>query len=213
MLRTGSRASRWWTTRTAMASSMSSRSTSIRLQTIKQFITGRNTEVSMSHELHDRFAKSVWGETLEQNIRFGDFKPSYIDNDLWEYLLGDDVNNLRHMPYTAELAKQLARYERIGGSLLELTAITHDWGEAIVGDVALPDKIADGQDERELSAYWQIANHIAPDYDLSQVPEVVWGEHELSEPFNAVEYMGYCQTGIRAGKMALLLSGNVLHLG
>lgn len=164
------------------------------------------------YELNRRFSDSDYGLKLEENVRFGDFKPDYIDNDIWEYLLGDDVNNLRHMAYTYELTKRFAQAERIGNELLKLTAITHDWGEAVVGDVALPDKDLSGPDEAEANAYRQIAYEIAPDYDLSQVPEVLWGEHELTEPFNAIEYMGYCQTGLRAGRMACLLAGGLIDL-
>jgi hypothetical protein len=90
--------------------------------------------------------------------------------------------------------------------------MTLDWGEAVVGDVALRDKDLAGPDEAEAEAYRMIAAEIAPDYDLSQVPDVLWGEHELAEPFNAIEYMGYCQTGLRAGRMACLLAGGLIDL-
>lgn len=164
------------------------------------------------YELHRRFSDSDYGIKLEDNIRFGDFKPDYIDNDIWEYLLGDDVNNLRHMPHTYEIAKKFALFERIGSEAIKLTAITHDWGEAVVGDVALPDKQAMGIDEAEIAAYKRIAHEIAPDYDLSAVPEILWGEHELTEPFNAIEYIGYCQTCLRAGRMAVLLANGIISL-
>ena len=163
-------------------------------------------------QLHERFARTGYGYKLRNNIRFGDFKPEYIPNKVWETLLGDDVNNLRHMPHTLEITKQFQRYEKLGGELLRLTAITHDWGEAVVGDVALPDKIAQGQDLEEILAYNKIAQDVVPEEDLSLVPNVLWGDHELSEPFNVIEYIGYCQTGLRAGKMALLLAGGVLKL-
>lgn len=161
-------------------------------------------------EIHNRFKNSEYGKILENNIRFGDFKPEFVSNELWEYLLGDDVNNLRHMPHTLETTKKFARLHKLGGALLEKTAVTHDWGEAVVGDVALPDKELWGVDNREEEAYMKIAWEVIPEEDLSYVPEILWGEHPLKEPFNVIEYIGYCQTGLRAGKMALLLAGGII---
>jgi hypothetical protein len=162
--------------------------------------------------MHERFASSEYGQTLAANIRFGDFKPEETSNQLWEDLLGDDVNNLRHMPYTLEIAKRFILHERLGkAALLQNVAITHDWGEAVVGDVALPDKKLQGVDLAEVEAYRHIARELDFDDELEQVPEVLWGEHEMSEPFNVIEYIGYCETGLRAGRMACLLAGGVIR--
>ena len=162
-------------------------------------------------KIHSQFAGSDYGRQLEQNIRFGDFKPDYIPNATWEDLLGDDVNNLRHMPHTLEITRQFIRHEKIGGMLLRLTAISHDWGEAVVGDVALPDKEgASTADEHR--AYLDIAYDVfgKDSHQFLEVPDVLWGEHRYSEPFKAIEYVGYCRTGVRAGKMACLLAGGVI---
>jgi hypothetical protein len=162
--------------------------------------------------LHKLFSESDYGDTLRQNIRFGDFKPDYVSNHLWESILGDDVNNLRHMPNTLEIARKFMAYHDVGNTaLFETVAITHDWGEAVVGDVALPDKDLAGVDDKEVEAYKKIAWELWGE-GLEEVPDVVWGEHELSEPFNAIEYIGYCQTGLRAGKMACLLANGILKL-
>lgn len=164
-------------------------------------------------QLHARFALSGYGYKLNQEVRFGDFKPEYIPNKLWEKLLGDDVNNLKHMPHTLEITRRFQRAHRIGGELLRLTAISHDWGEAVVGDVALPDKQLLGTDIEEIHAYEVIAaNLLGDDKDLLiDVPEVIWGEHKLSEPFNVIEYIGYCQTGLKAGRMACLLANGIIR--
>lgn len=168
------------------------------------------------HEVHLKFADSPEGELLEQNIRFGDFKPDYVPNDTWEELLGDDVNNLRHMPYTYEIARQFTVHERLGSEALKLAAISHDWGEAAVGDVALPEKLAQGQDQLEVEAWWQTANKIRSQFnysvDFETAAQIVWGEHELSEAFKVVEYIGYCRTGIKAGKVAPLIAGGIIEL-
>lgn len=167
-------------------------------------------------EIHKTFAESEYGQKLEANVRFGDFKPDYIDNSLWEMLLGDDVNNLRHMPHTLEITRQFIRHEKIGGMLLRLTAISHDWGEAVVGDIALPDKEGQSTADEE-KAYLDIAYELLGQdaHILSEVPKVLWGEpglHRLTEPFNAIEYIGYCQTGVRAGNVAEMIANGVLKI-
>jgi hypothetical protein len=93
---------------------------------------------------------------------------------------------------------------------LLLTAVTHDWGEVVVGDVALPDKTE--VDEKEVRAHRMITSELIPEYDTEKTREIIWGEHEQSEPFNAIEYTGYCKTGLRAGKMACLIAQNVVKL-
>lgn len=164
-------------------------------------------------EIHDKFAASEYGRQLEQNIRFGDFKPEYVSNELWENLLGDDVNNLRHMPDTLRIARRFMREEKIGNELLKLTAITHDWGEAIVGDIALPDKEANPDHSiPEAEAYTRIAEELGYSELLSEVPDVIWGEHELSEPFRVIEFIGYCRTGFRAGFIADAIAHNWIDL-
>lgn len=153
-------------------------------------------------ELYETFSSSEYGKTLEGNIRFGDFKPEYIANEVWEALLGDDVNNLRHMLDTYRITRRFMRFGGMDDDLLKLTAITHDWGEAVVGDVALPDKNRLGVDTQEVEAYKRIASELGYSALLEEVPEVIWGQHELSEPFRVIEYIGYCRTGMRAGLAA-----------
>lgn len=167
------------------------------------------------NELNEVFANSDYGRILENNIRFGDFKPEYISNQIWEQLLGDDVNNLRHMQDTYKLTRRFMRAGDIGSELLKLTAITHDWGEAIVGDIALPDKEANPDlSITEAEAFRAIAKELLghDSYILDEVPDVLWGEHELSEPFRVIEFIGYCRTGIRAGLAADAIAHGWLSL-
>lgn len=167
-------------------------------------------------QIHRRIENSPYGDMLENRIRFGDFKPPQSSNDIWEEVLGDDVNNLRHHLDTLELTRKFTTYHRLGGvaakETLLLTAITHDWGEVVVGDVALPDKEIAGVDEKEVRAHRMITSELIPEYDTERVRQILWGEDELSEPFNAIEYVGYCRTGLRAGKMACLIAQNVVKL-
>lgn len=163
-------------------------------------------------QTYRKIENTPYGEELESRVRFGDFKPDHVSNDTWEWMLGDDVNNLRHHLSTYELTKKFMIYHQIGHIVLWDVAITHDWGEVEVGDVALPDKKVQGVDTREVNAYKRIVGTIAPEVDAETASEIIWGEHHLSKPFNAIEYIGYCRTGIRAGKMANLVAGGVVKV-
>jgi len=157
-----------------------------------------------THALHRTFAESEYGQTLEQRTRFDDFKPDWVGTELWCDLLGDDVNNLRHMPYTLDIARVFTR--RLGIDLQESkklfqTAITHDWAEAVVGDIALPDK--DEHSERlEREVYRTIAREIldkevAIDLIDTVVP-ILDRKGELGDMFRCIEYLGFYATHNKA---------------
>src|SRR5690348_9689172 len=107
----------------------------------------------MNHEeLYSTFAESHYGETLEAKTRFDVFKPDWATTELWCDVLGDDVNNLRHMAHTARIAEAFAQGEDLSTDTTDLllkTAATHDWGEAIIGDIPLPDKTDDDEAKEE----------------------------------------------------------------
>lgn len=168
----------------------------------------------MYKEIHQTFAESEYGKKLSGEIRFGDFKPEVIDNELWINLLGPDVDNLEHMRDTYNITRRFMRLGKMDSDLLKLTAITHDWGEAIVGDMALPDKEANPEHwYDEASAYRMIAENLGYSEVVKEVPEVLYDkQHPLHEPFRVIEFIGYCRTGIRAGLCADGLSHGFIKL-
>lgn len=172
------------------------------------------------HAIHQTFRNSEYGRTLENNVRFTDFKPESTPNELWQSLLGDDVNNLRHMTYTYELARDFCIGEGMtyeDTSKLLLVAITHDWGEAIVGDIALPSKtVAD--ESKEQMAYLKIAEDLFGQEEGSNIaaevlPILYKHDPELGDKFRAIEYIGYCKTAMRAGHVANLIAHGFLETG
>lgn len=158
------------------------------------------------------FEASEYGQDLAAKTRFNTFKPEWTGTELWTDLLGDDVNNLYHMPHTHEIAKTFALYGGLGELAthrLLHTAITHDIGEAKIGDIPLPDKTA-ADESREEVAYREIANELWGGVQGKHLADSVWNilkheDKELGDQFRAIEYIGYCTTAMRAGLVATRL--------
>lgn len=168
--------------------------------------------------LHQTFSNSEYGQELVQRTRFNDFKPDFVGTEMWGRLLGQDVNNLGHMPHTTELAGAFAGHndlDPLTTRLLKTTAITHDWGEAIIGDIALPAKTAEDE-TREQIAWRHIANDLLGSVG-DELGDDVWSilnhrDAERGDMFRAVEYVGYCTTAMRAGKVATGLAHGFVKL-
>lgn len=158
--------------------------------------------------LHTTFSESPYGRDLSERTRFNDFKPDFIDTEMWTRLLGRDVNNLHHMPKTMELATTFGirnKLDRDTRLELRTVAVTHDWGEAVIGDIPLPSKTADDE-KREKIAHRQIAGKLFGQQG-AELSERVWRvlgheDEEMGDMFRAIEYIGYCVTGMRAGKVS-----------
>lgn len=171
----------------------------------------KTPEVPIPNNLYEIFANSEYGKTLESNTRFSDFKPEWVTTELWCKLLGDDVNNLRHMSHTTKIAEMFCDVEGISGDtrdILLITATTHDWGEAIIGDISLVRKTEDDESREEV-AYRTIANELLGDDVGQALADKVWPVlkkvDEVGDMFRAIEYVGYCTTGLRAGYAASTL--------
>lgn len=155
---------------------------------------------------HNQYALSEHGEKLAESARFGDFKPNWVGTEQWCDLLGPDVNNLDHMPHTLRIADKFITKQGVENPHpVLLTAITHDWAESIVGDIAHPSKTAETEAE-EMEAYkwvsWDVLRDRSPNH-LSTVLPVLTGEHEYhARVFKAIEYIGYCSTGMRSRLVA-----------
>lgn len=166
-------------------------------------------------QLYDSFAVSGYGQLLETRTRFNDFKPDWVGTDTWCNLLGDDVNNLRHMDYTLGLAKRFVELQEIESNDLLVTAATHDWGEAIIGDIALPSK-TEADETREKFAYRRIAKEILRDEarDLSRIVMPILFDKSVPEAdmFRSIEYVGYTSTALKAGRVAIGLLHDFVDL-
>lgn len=170
-------------------------------------------------QLYEIFASSPYGNTLNSAIRFADFKPVDIDNSTWVEVLGDDVNNLRHMPHTYRLAARFCIAQSLSEEdtdTLIVTAITHDWGEAIDGDIALPFKTV-ANEIKEQESYRLIAEDLLGKYEGEELSDKVWSildkeDKELGDKFRAIEYLGYNTTAMRAGYMGRAIAARLVRL-
>lgn len=159
---------------------------------------------------------SEYGEYLVQRTRFNDFKPDFVNTEQWGSLLGEDVNNLYHMAHTKRLAEkfcELSGLNEESTDLLLTTAITHDIGEAIIGDIPLPSKTAEDE-SKERIAYRKIATELWGDNGLTErVWSVLGHEDEYhADMFRAIEYIGYCTTAMRAQYAANSLAHGFIEL-
>lgn len=170
-------------------------------------------------QLHQIFSESDFGKTLGGNIRFSDFKPVDIDNDTWVEVLGDDVNNLQHMPHTHRLVGRFSLAQHLKQEEVDIlltTAMTHDWGEAIDGDIALPFK-TEADEASEQVSFRLIANDLLGKYEGEELSDMVWkvlnkDDKELGDKFRAIEYVGYNTTAMRAGYMGRAISARLIRL-
>lgn len=165
-------------------------------------------------EIHDRFSATSYGQTLAKNIRYRFFKPPEVTHAEWERLLGPDVNNLEHHWWSERVMRAFLRrsegFSQEEQEILLLTAVTHDWAEAVIGDVPYGQKTT-GEEESELRLIPEIAlecfgeNLAQP---VRQTIEKVLREKphlrktgegsKLGHAFEAVEQLGYFGTGGRA---------------
>lgn len=167
----------------------------------------------MSEQYYKALADTEYGEVLQNNVRFGRFKPSWLANELWVDMLGADVNNYEHMEYTAGItAWYIYEAERLGEpfsrenqSTLMMTAWTHDFAEAIDGDVPDPHKVhTEEQYEKERQSFLRVARSVCSTPELMGVVvfPVLYGDIDLARHFRAIEIIGYAETAMKAGTYA-----------
>lgn len=164
-------------------------------------------------EIHELFANSPYGERLSHGMRYGLYKPEELSNEEWVRILGPDINNLEHLKTTFEMTKnfiyrarhshpewqgQGINFNRDEEKLLYLTALIHDWGEAVVGDIQWHRKTdKDRQKEFEIlkGLIEELCRYKFKDSILEkmhQAADIAFDRHEkLSQAFNAIEHIGY----------------------
>ena len=178
-----------------------------------------NEQLNIQERLFQDIDNSEYGQLLVQRTRFGNFKPDFVDTEMWCNLLGPDVNNLYHMDYTKHLAEDfcdLGNVDPDTKDLLLTVAITHDIGEAIIGDIALPDK-TEADEQQEKLAYRKIATELWGEAG-NELTDRVWRvlnkeDAETGDMFRAIEYVGYCSTAKRALLAAESLAHGFIDIG
>ncbi len=165
------------------------------------------------YALYSAFRETEYGHRLSGFVRYERYKPDATTNTDWEQLLGPDVNNLKHNVLTLGLTDdfirtmdrfhpgELAEHDKV---LLRVGAASHDWGEAIVGDITDSHKTKEGQ-QREKEAFLHIVTSTmsgvsGADMVIEAANEVVFDQKNarLGRMFNIVERVGYMRTALRA---------------
>jgi hypothetical protein len=184
--------------------------TDVAQQHFNQVVSLAVSQVVEAPQIYKSLANNEYGHTLNNEVRFGRFKPDFITNAQWVEMLGQDVNNLEHMEFTAGLtAWYIYRAKELGDpftkeqeNTLMTTAWTHDFAEAIDGDVADPDKDHSSESKRlERLSFFTVAKSVDAGHLTNLVMDVTQGKHELSRHFRAIEVIGYATTGERAGEV------------
>ncbi|MFH0891768.1 MAG: hypothetical protein V1867_03235 [Candidatus Falkowbacteria bacterium] len=165
-------------------------------------------------ELHNFFAQTKYGQSLVKNIRYGRYKPEHWSNEKWEEVLGIDVNNLRHLLNILMFTKEFVEtaegmFSEKTKSILLLSAVTHDWGEAVVGDIITDLKTGE-QEKKELIAFREVASETLSLYKekeyyatMNSVEDVIFSDSFLHSVFkNVVEELAALTTAIRAWQEA-----------
>lgn len=179
-------------------------------------------------EVYNLFSASSYGAILNQQVRYARYKPEEVGNMEWENLLRVDVNNLKHLSLTYGLARKflhycasppsswfkeipaMAQFSEADETMLLLTAITHDWAEALVGDTMFDLKTGLEEQEEETVLGKIILEFFKPlikgeglNPIIKAVGDIIKDRgSKLGQAFNAIERLGYLRTGLRAWQKA-----------
>jgi len=167
--------------------------------------------------IYDGFAATPDGAVLGEEERYAKYNLTDLPHEQWTELLGPDVNNLAHMRVTYQLTQAFVRYSQVHQPgllgpdadvpLLLIAAISHDQGEAKVGDISFGDKTA-ADTAREQQAFTEHADEFVPDasallrHFLQRARDEIIFDHttRLGSMFNAIERVGYLRTALRASQ-------------
>lgn len=161
-------------------------------------------------EIDRRYGESELGMQLVKQVRYDKLKLPETSTDQWCQLLGADVNNYRHLRLTLGLAKSFLRRVDLENLTVEdlevlmLTAVTHDWAEAITMDIDY-DKKGQNEETAERDLLAGLLHEFIPEDKRSVNPraprvlETLYDrDSKLWLMFNLVEKIGYIRTGINA---------------
>lgn len=170
--------------------------------------------------IFEEFANSELGEELRGRTRFHVFQPESVSNRRWTDAAGPDTNNLLHMMETYRLtAAFLASSEGLSKKekeLLLFTAIVHDMGEVVDGDIPDPDKTED-QEEEEMRMFsgileYHLRDHMGEFERYNLIGDVVDimmdKESKLGRVFNSIEKLGYNTTALNCWRGYRMLKEN-----
>jgi len=176
-------------------------------------------------KIHDIFSATADGKKLKAGVRFGKYKPESISNRDWKKALGADVNNADHLQLSLGLTRlfldycqnprdgwakpltETAKFSMEEQQLLQLTMVMHDWGESRSGDINFHDKT----EEHEITEMKHLSNIYHEIFGtkgkigkkekevLDKVTTIASeNKSKLGQARDAIEFVGYNRTGLRA---------------
>lgn len=183
-------------------------------------IEGKNGSPVKFTDIHNEFAQSEEGEILKNNVRFARFKPVGMSNEEWVSLLGADSNNLHHLLFSLYLTKSFLRYQskekpfsKEEAEILCLAALTHDWAEAVVGDINYDYKSSGTEDEEKFVYHTMLYEKLGDRVDIDVLETVfetaMETKSKLGKAFSAIESVGYTRTSLNAWDVSKKVNGRV----
>jgi hypothetical protein len=161
-------------------------------------------------QIRHRYANSEYGRILNNQLRWEPSIRNGTTPDQWRKAFGADVNNLLHMDLSCGLVKTVARRFKsveLNSEDLEillLTAQTHDWAEAVIGDKSFVYK-NESDEEEEIGILRALLEEFLPEDLKSASPKIPQVISTLTDKetlrykiFNVVEQIGYLRTSKRA---------------
>lgn len=203
----------------------------LRKRQIEQLMTDVIEPGLTYDDVHRRYAESIFGlHHADQPLRYAQRYGYSRDQMLKD--LGDDVHPVKHGPYTHRkiavpfLSAEIWNVQEHLGQddilAIRMAAINHDIGEttdpaisrllgSLPGDVNYNDKKpSDSKKERQVRHY--LYGELFPDVplELLEASEAVIDNHDtvLGLAFDTIERVGYYQTALRAGALALELASS-----
>lgn len=164
-----------------------------------------NITENFLESVFNQFRNSKFGKKLNTQVRYEVFKPKDISVDLWVEYLGPNGNNLEHMQNTYEQSLYLLEnydLELDDKNLIYLAALTHDWGEAIVGDINYSKK-NDEDENAEKEAFVTIVKEVISDIQTQELLIDTYlniamdRNSKLGSIFNTIERIGYLSDALR----------------
>ncbi len=176
-------------------------------------------------EIHDQLAASTYGQSLAGICRYSRYKPDGVEDDEWQNLLGPDINGLEHLKLTLVQVQRFisacadpfplwvgnvpeeARFSPEDKVILCLAGLEHDWGEAVAGDAPYGRKTPENE-RLELISQQEIIRELFPESPilrklLKRAFKVVsMPDSKLGRAFNAIERLGYLETGLEAWQIS-----------
>ena len=172
--------------------------------------------------IHKNFSQTEIGKKLNDKTRWeryqikGDDPENTLPNQDWIKIIGQDANNLGHGLMTYRFSRLFIdhlndssnpnsefKLDKRDQEIILFTSISHDWPEGVTekGDASFELKT----EEDELQELSLIEGIITDFLGKDSLPIARQVKNVLGDPtsrlgmvFNAIERMGYCQTGFKA---------------